>query len=302
MKKWISILVFCLALTEIVAQQQVMFSQYMFNGLAINPAYAGSHDAISMTALARVQWVGIDGAPTTQTFSVHSPVPEKNIGLGGLFVRDNIGVTTQTSFFASYSYRLETSIGILSMGLHAGFSDTQLRYTDLGVDDENLLSDGRSFDPNFGAGIYFQNQKFYGGISIPFLLKNNPQDQGGVSDDIGIQQIQHYYLTAGAIFDLSPLVRVKPNLLVKSVPGAPIEFDLNANVILDDRLWLGMSYRSLDAISLLIEIQLNNQLRLGYAYDITLTELKQISSGSHEVMLNYRFVFPKHKIVTPRYF
>ncbi|MEQ8903722.1 type IX secretion system membrane protein PorP/SprF [Ekhidna sp.] len=302
-KVWCFILLIFGLSVSIHAQQQVMFTQYMFNGLVLNPAYAGSHESISLTALNRIQWVGIDGAPNTQTFSVHSPVPGKNIGLGAFFVRDNIGVTTQNNFFLSYAYRMQMSRGILSFGLQGGFSDTNVSYDDLGIGDSNLSGAESTFKPNFGAGIYYLTDRFYAGASVPYIMRNSSDDEGNsLQSDISTEQIQHYYITSGAVFDLSPLIKLKPSFLIKAVSGAPVEFDLNANVLFDDKLWLGVSYRSFDSIDLLLELQLNTQLRLGYAYDITTSDLRKVNSGSHEIMLNYRFVFAKSKIVTPRYF
>lgn len=302
-RTYLFICVFFITTMSVFAQQQVMFTQYMFNGLVINPAYAGSHEAISATALSRIQWVGVDGAPNTQTFSIHSPVPNRNIGIGGFFVRDNIGVTTENNFFLSYAYRLQTSRGVLSMGLHGGFSSTEINYAELGLSDSNLQGAESSFKPNFGAGIFYSTDRFYAGVASPYIINNKSKSSGNsLQPEIQSDQIQHYYLTTGTIFDISPLVKLKPSILVKIVSGAPIEFDFNANVLLDEKLWLGVSYRSFDSIDLLAELQLNDQFRLGYAYDITTTDLRKVNSGSHEIMINYRFVVNKSKIITPRYF
>lgn len=280
-----------------------MFTQYMFNGLVINPAYAGSHEAISATALSRIQWVGIDGAPNTQTFSIHSPVPNKNIGIGAYFARDKIGVSTENNFFLSYAYRIQMGTGHLAMGLSAGFSNLDVNYAELGLADSNLQGAHSNFKPNFGAGLYYVSDKYYFGASSPYIFKNTSGDaSSNVTSDILTDQIQHYYITGGTIFDLSPIVKLKPSILVKVVSGAPIEFDFNANLLFDEKLWVGLSYRSFDSIDILLELQLNDQIRLGYAYDITTSDLRKVNSGSHEFMLNYRFVFSKSKIVTPRYF
>ncbi len=291
-----------IATLSVTGQQQVMFTQYMFNGLVINPAYAGSHEAISATALSRIQWVGVDGAPNTQTFSIHSPVPNKNIGIGAFFVRDNIGVSTENNFFLSYAYRLKMRHGVLSMGLHGGFSNLEINYSELGLNDANFQGTESRFRPNFGAGLFYSTDRFYAGAASPYIINSKSNNGGNVNSDIQADQIQHYYVTTGAIFDLSPLVKLKPSMLVKIVSGAPIEFDFNANILLDEKLWLGVSYRSFDSIDLLAEFQLNHQFRLGYAYDITTSDLRKVNSGSHEIMVNYRFVFNKSKIVTPRYF
>ncbi len=282
------------------AQQQAMFTQYMFNGLAINPAYAGSHESISATALARIQWVGIDGAPRTQTFSVHSPIPGKNIGLGAFFAHDELGVTEQNTLYLSYAYRMQMSKGTLAFGIQGGLRTSSINYGDLGVNDPNLQSNISESSPNFGAGLFYSTDRFYLGASIPVLMNN--ELGAGDNSDIQSKQIRHFFATAGYVFDLSPVLKLKPSGLIKSVSGAPIEMDINANLIINDLVWFGLSYRSFDSISFLFDLQVNPQLRFGYAYDYTTTNLGQANSGSHEFMINYRFVFAKNKIVTPRYF
>lgn len=282
------------------AQQQAMFTQYMFNGLAINPAYAGSHESISATALARIQWVGIDGAPRTQTFSVHSPIPGKNIGLGAFFAHDELGVTEQNTLYLSYAYRMQMSKGTLAFGIQGGLRTSSINYGDLGVNDPNLQSNISESSPNFGAGLFYSTDRFYLGASIPVLMNN--ELGAGDNSDIQSKQIRHFFATAGYVFDLSPVLKLKPSGLIKSVSGAPIEMDINANLIINDLVWFGLSYRSFDSVSFLFDLQVNPQLRFGYAYDYTTTDLGQANSGSHEFMINYRFVFAKNKIVTPRYF
>ena len=285
----------------VFGQQQAMFTQYMFNGLALNPAYAGSHESISMTALARVQWVGVDGAPNTQTFSAHTPVPGTQAAFGGVFVRDEIGITTQNGFFLSYAYRIKVSDqGTFSMGLQGGISNFDNNYSELGVIDDSPLSGNFSaWKPNFGTGVYFYNQRFYAGVSVPFLLNQELETSDSNNPS---EQIRHYFATAGTVFPISPLVKLKPSILLKMVEGAPIEMDINANLILDETIWIGLSYRSGDSMDALLEFQVSPQFRVGYAYDWTLSDFNQVNSGSHELALNYRLVFPKYKMVTPRYF
>jgi type IX secretion system PorP/SprF family membrane protein len=287
-------------------QQQAMYTQYMFNGLAINPAYAGSHESISATALARIQWIGIEGAPRTETFSIHSPVPGKQIAVGANFSHDQLGVSSQNTFFLTYAYRIEMSKGVLSFGLQGGINNTNVNFGELGVStDPNLQSTLNTFKPNFGVGTYYYNNRFYAGVSIPTVVNQNSKksiQNAGIDYEIPNSQIRHLYMTAGMLFDLSPMVKLKPSLLIKSVLGAPMAMDINANVILDDKLWLGLSYRSFDAISFLLDIQLKPQIKFGYSYDYSVTDLNLINSGSHEFMINYRFVYSKSKIVTPRYF
>ncbi len=287
---------------EAQAQQQAMYTQYMFNGLAINPAYAGSHDALSLTGLARIQWVGIDGAPNTQTFSAHSPVADRS-SLGLFLIHDNIGVTNQYGLYGSYAYRIPIGEGSLSMGLQVGFNSYSIDLNQVSVQntDPNFsVDDAGGLEPNFGAGLFYSTERFYIGASVPHIVNNE-----FLSSDINesnARQYRHYFLTAGLVFDLGPSLKLKPNFLVKAVQGAPVEYDLNANLLIKEVLWVGVSYRTEDAISGLIEMLLTPQLRLGYAYDYTTSELQDFNTGSHELVLNFRFAFDKSKVLSPRYF
>lgn len=285
----------------VLAQQQVMFTQYMFNGLAINPAYAGSHEAISMTAVARKQWVGIDGAPSTQTFSIHSPIKNQRMSLGFLLLHDHIGVTDQTGAYASYAYRIPLAGGQLAFGLQGGLSSYHAEYSKVSVTDPAFSSgDIRLLSPTIGFGMYFNTKRFYAGISVPqlnqtLLDKSNPDSDGRI--------VRHYFATAGYVFDIGPSFKLKPNVLVKIVEGAPVEFDVNANLLIRNVVWVGVSWRSFDSVDALLQIEITPQLQLGYSYDFaTSPVLSRLNNGSHELMLNYKFSFVRNKIVSPRYF
>ena len=289
--------------TTTYAQQHAMYTQYMFNGLALNPAYAGSHGALSITALGRIQWVGIEGAPNTQTFTMHSPVADRS-SLGLFLIHDNIGVTDQYGLYGSYAFRIPTGEkSSLSMGLQVGFNNYNIDLNQITTQnpDPNFSVNGAGgLLPNFGAGLFYSSERFYIGASVPHILTNDL-----ISDDVNdaeARQFRHYFLTAGYVFDLGPSLKLKPNFLVKAVPGAPVSYDINANLLIKEVLWVGFSYRPEDAVSGLIEMLLTPQLRLGYAYDYTTSELQNFSQGSHELMLNFRFAFDKSSVLSPRYF
>lgn len=287
---------------EARAQQQVMFTQYMFNGLAINPAYAGSHGGLSLTALAREQWTGIEGAPSTQTFSAHSPFHQEKIGVGLLVLHDKIGLTEQTGVFTSYAYQiLFEDNKTLSMGLQAGFSHYNSRFSEVSATDPAFANqDVNELQPNFGFGLYYYTPRFYIGTSVPQLAEN-VFDQKKPDSNLNLRR--HYFLTTGFVFTLNESLKLKPNLLVKGVEGAPLELDLNTNLLIKEVIWVGASWRSFSSIDVLLQLQLTKHLQLGYAYDIaTTSELSSINAGSHELMLNYRFGLSKDKIITPRYF
>jgi type IX secretion system PorP/SprF family membrane protein len=285
---------------EVHAQQQVMFTQYMFNGLAINPAYAGSSESLSLTALMREQWTGIDGAPSTQTFSVHSPLKKERVSLGLLFLRDKIGLTKQTGLQGSFAYRIPVSQkGKLAFGIQGGATFYNANLSKVSVTDF-AFNDVRFTQPNIGFGMYYNTDRFYAGISTPQLIetafnKNNP--------DSDSRLVRHYFASTGYVFDVGPMIKLKPNLLIKAVAGAPVELDLNLNVLLRDVVWVGASWRTFDSFDALLQLQLTEQFQVGYAYDFaTTTDLKRVNGGSHEVMINYRMTFTKNKMITPRYF
>ena len=292
--------------TPSYAQQDVQFTQYMFNGLAINPAYAGSRDVFSMTGLFRKQWTGIEGAPVTQTLSAHAPLVKERIGLGLTLVNDKIGVTNNFMMIGSYAFRIKFKKGTLAMGLQAAINQYRADFTDVRFSVDPTSTDPafeeniRKTLPNFGTGIYYNTLKWYVGFSVPQLINWELSD-GSVS---GARQSRHMFLTAGYVFDVSPTVKIRPSFLAKYVSGAPFSVDVNANVWLFDRFALGGSYRIGDAVNLLAEARVNDNISLGYAYDLTLTQLSRHNSGSHEIMLRVEFGLGKNKtkILTPRYF
>ena len=299
----ISILALSLFSRMAWAQQDAMFTQYMFNGLAFNPAYAGSHEAISASFLYRNQWVNVDGAPNTTTFSLHSPLGNERIGLGVQFLSDKIGVSKQKVANISASYILPlTDESNLSFGLSAGmdmieydFNDLELGGTnDVYFDPSNNINDNKA---NVGAGIYYYSKKTFLGLSVPRILQN----EYGKGPSKLIQN-RHLYVYGGHVFDLHPNLKFKPNVLLKTVEKAPLEVDLNANFLFIDRIWAGVSWRSLESVDLLTRVLLTEQLSVGYSYDISTNGLKDYSKGSHEFMLNYLFSFQKKTMLSPRYF
>jgi type IX secretion system PorP/SprF family membrane protein len=291
----------CITAASLYGQQQVMFTQYMFNGLAINPAYAGSHETMSVTALAREQWTGLDGAPSTKTFSVHSPLKKERFSLGFLFLQDKIGVTNQNGVYGSYAYRIPVSKKAnLAFGIQGGATFYNAQYSKVSATDPAFMNDIRVAQPNVGFGVYFNTNRFYAGISLPQLMQTTFSNNSADSDS---KLLRHYFATAGYVFDVSPAVKLKPNLMVKAVNGAPVQFDVNLNALLRDVMWVGFSWRSFDSFDAILQLQLTEQLQVGYSYDFaTTTDLSRVNGGSHELMLNYRFTFTKSKIVSPRYF
>lgn len=275
---------------KISGQHQAHYSQYMFNGLLINPAYAGSKGMLQATALYRSQWTGFPGAPRTATVSLHSTTRNLRNNYGLTFLHDRIGANQRSGFQAAYAYRLDLGAATLAFGLQGGMTvfATDHRLVATTDDGDPLFGNNVSFlIPNAGAGIYLQHERFYLGASMPELLRYKSNLYDRVLGDQNL--FRHYYLTAGCLFPLGRDVKLKPSVLVKHLPGVPFQFDLNTNVILKDLLFLGVSYRTEDAAIGMIEWQLNPQLRLGYAYGTTVGGLQSYNRGTHEFMIGYRF-------------
>ena len=287
------------------AQQVATYSQYMTNALAINPAYAGSHEALSATVLARFQNVGLKGSPNTQTFSIHSPLLNKRVALGMLVIHDQLSVINQTGVHVSYAYRIPVSTknkGVLSFGLQGGLSMYNAEYTDLDVFDPNDVAfsqNVRQSRPNIGAGIFYSTTLTYFGISMPSLL-NNVFDRN--EDFKTVYQSKPIILTGGHVFKVNRMIKLKPNFLFKMIDNRPVEFDLNLNALFDEVVWAGVSYKSSKQVVLLTQIQLTDQIQFGYSYTISAGKIRYVETGSHEAMLNYRFKFIKKGVVSPRYF
>lgn len=293
---------------NLFAQQEAMVSQYMFNGLYINPAYAGSQENFSTTMLFRKQWVRFDGAPSTFTASVDGPLANNKMGIGFTFSHDQIGVQKQTDFGANYSYNIKLGQGKLAFGIRAGLSTfrasvSELTYWDL---DDPIYSPGDIKGvtvPRFGFGIYyFVKDKWYAGFSIPTLMGHEKGLGFSMNIDKSSYLRRHYMLTGGYVFSASENIKLKPSVLFKYIPSAPFQADINFSVMFKDMICAGLSFRTGDALVAMIEYQASNSFRIGYGYDITVSKLRNYSSGSHEIMIGYDFGKENTAIKTPRYF
>lgn len=288
-----------------MAQQNPLYSQYMFNTLAINPAYAGSRNVISATGLYRHQWSGLEGTPQTTTFTIDAPFNQKKFGIGLQVFSDKLGITQTTGGVLSYAYRIRMEKSTLSFGIQgtvgqyrAGLSSVILEPGG-GVSDPAFRNDVNELFYNVGTGVYFNSDRFYAGLSSPQFLNKRVNDSTGVTGNFNLP---HLYLTTGYVLPLGTNFNLKPSILVKAVQGAPMQGDLNMTLWIKDFVAIGAQYRSSAAASGLLEIQATPQIRLGYAYDYSLTSLRNYNSGSHEFMLRYEFGFDRQKYVSPRYF
>ena len=293
----ISILIACLAYMaitapKVLAQSEPMFSQYMLNGLVINPAYAGVHKVTDIALVYRNQWTGISGSPETQTLSLHTLLKDGKSGLGFNLIRDNIGVTSQTIANGSYAYKVPLRKGILSLGLMARLNFINFDFPDLHLQTSNdpvFTGKENTREVSFGAGMFYHTERFFLGLSMPHLTRSDLFSR-------------HWFLHAGYVLEVQPFVKLKPSVLIKYVDGAPLEIDLNATVFWKDKFWLGASLRSFDGVYALTGLNITRQLGIGYAFDLALTDLNAYAKGTHEIMLKYRFSFNKSMILSPRYF
>lgn len=288
------------------AQQQPQFTQYMYNTIAVNPAYAGSRDALSIIGLNRNQWAGFDGGPQTQTLSIHSPLRNEKVGLGLSLIKDKLGYEDFTSVYADFSYTIKTSDKVeLSFGLKGGATyykiDNELynlENPDPYFDENNKFN---RWNMNIGAGALLHSNKWYFGLSAPRIINHDKNS----SDIYKSLDRVHYFMIAGYVFDLSETLKFKPSIVNKYVKGAPLSTDVTANFLFNEKLWLGASYRinnNQRDLGFFADFQVSKQFRIGYAYEIPTGEIRPFTTGSHEILLIYEFKFLKNRLKSPRYF
>lgn len=309
-KKIISALFLSAFCINAQAQQDPMYTHYMYNTLSINPAYAGSRDALTITALHRSQWLNFKGAPMTQTLTLHSPVASKHIGLGLSASNDKIGPTNITSVSGDFAYIIQvTKKSKLALGLKGGINILQADLNSLALDDQNDPTFQNNIrnrvSPGFGAGIYYSRERFYAGVSVPNLIETNYSVLDNVNGTSLIgKSHRHYFFIVGAIFNLADNLAFKPTGLVKATVGSPVQVDVTASFIIIKRLLLGAMYRTGDSFGILAGFDITGQFHIGYSYDWSYgVRTFNYNQGSHEVMLRYDFIFPgKKQIHSPRYF
>jgi type IX secretion system PorP/SprF family membrane protein len=298
------ILLFALMFTGMLsyAQQDAQFTQYMYNTINVNPAYAGSRGALSIFALHRTQWVGLDGAPVTNAVSMNTPINGSNVGLGISIINDRIGPTHENTISADISYFIRTSETFkLSFGIKATgntFDLDQTKLNPVDATDPSLLNFNK-FNPNIGAGVYLHSDKAYVGLSIPNFIESKRYNDNEIA--IFKEKI-NYYLIAGYVFDLEDSIKFKPALLTKMVSGTPLQVDVSGNFMFNDRFVVGVAYRWSAALSAMVGFQISDGLFIGYGFDNETTNLKNYNSGSHEVFLRYEIFNNLSKITTPRFF
>ena len=296
--------------SNVFSQQDAQYTQYIYNAVAINPGYAGTRGVLSVVGLHRTQWVGVDGAPRTQTLSVHSPIGLGRVGLGGNVIQDEIGPVSETYLNADFSYTIQTSTkGNLSLGLKGGARIFNVDFNKLNrsdVNDPAFTSIDGQISPTFGLGAYYHTDKFYFGLSAPNVLETEHLDvtdtnQISTAASVARERI-NFYLSSGYTFDLTDNIKFKPAGLVKLVSGAPLQVDVSANFLFNEKFTVGAAYRWSAAISAIAGFQISDSTFIGLAYDRETTELAELNDGSYEILLRFELFRKYDKLFTPRFF
>ena len=284
------------------AQHNPQFTHFMFNKLVYNPAYAGDREALAASAVYRNQWLGIDGAPTTLNFNVHTPFAGKKAAIGLSVVADKIGIVNTTFANISYNYRVpvgetaKLSIGLSGRIEHGRLDFSQVNAADVGDD---FITDGitNNIRPNFGLGVFLSNKNYYVGVSIPTVLQNSLYSEGGFES-----VYRTYYAMGAIILNISDQVKFKPSVLLSYNTNAPFDIDLNASFLLMDAFWIGGTWRLDDSVDAILQYQFTPNLRAGMAFDFTTSELRSYTAGGYEIMLEYIFEKGNKQLKNIRYF
>jgi type IX secretion system PorP/SprF family membrane protein len=312
MKKIIAILTMILVLSEMKAQQDPQFTHYMYNTISVNPGYAGSRGNLTIGGLYRNQWIGLAGAPTTQTVYLHSPIFNENNGAGLSIVNDRIGPINQTFAYADYAYHIRLAAKVkLALGLKAGFNFFQPNgIKDLTTTDPksaNTIADAtvqNVIAPNFGTGAYLYGERFYVGVSVPRFIKSKlPTYKVGPTGVVKeITETRHIFTILGFVLPLNETIKLKPTFLSKITQNSPMSIDATAEFLFNDKFSLGAGYRHTDALCALVGFNFSPQLKAGISYDYNLSKLNRYNSGSIEAMLQYDLFRKVDKVKSPRYF
>lgn len=330
-KRYIILMLLCWSFVSAFGQQDPMFTSYQFNSLVFNPAYAGSNEHLTLNLIHRQQWLGFDGAPTTQSLLAHSPLKNERVGLGLSLMNDKIGATNTFNVAGAYAYRMlvgKKKNMKLSLGLQASMANWRGDWSALTVEhgsDPSFQQNISRWMPNFGAGVYLSGKRFYAGLGVPRLLENDLRQAKNDAVDFYGKTYRHLYTSLGGIFPLDgEQIVFRPSLLLKSTGlfssfkhdgetqniGAPTALNVDASVFFRQTFWVGVSYRtaiqtqksSNDSAALWIAWYLRNGLRLGASYDFTLSKLQKAGGNSFEVMVGYEFDIKVKQVASPRYF
>lgn len=276
-------------ISTVIGQQQAQFTQYVDNMVYYNPAYAGSHEGMSISALHRQQWAGFDGAPMSTTFGLHTPLI-KNLGFGVSMLNDKVGPINSTWANVSVSYTVNfENRGKLAFGINGGFNllnGNLLNLHQMNAGDQSLnVQYSNDFKPNFGAGVYYHSEKWFAGFAVPHIL-DNAKDIGDILNEDFMAQ-RHYYLMFGGYIPANEILKLRPSAMLKITENAPFALDMSLAFILYDKLWLGANYRLIESAGIFAQYQISNQFKIGYAFEYSTTKLRSHNAGTHELMISY---------------
>jgi len=306
MKKAVLFLVFAVLISltsPVKAQYDPLYNQYNFDQLMLNPAYAGVHDIMTTSLLVRAQWYNFGGAPTTATLTGHTSLGNNKAGVGATIINETYGVNNNTEVYAAFSYKINFGRSTLSAGIQGGYLNYSYNYGDLNLDVQddpvfNPLNETVS-QPNFGFGLWYFTDDYYVGFSVPRILQVDVDTDGG---DPSSRYSRHYYVSAGGMITLNPTLKIKPYTLIRLVDGIPGSIDIGANLLIRELIWAGALFRDFGAIALMAQIELNDQLRLGYSLELATNEITTQSLGTHELMLTFDLAVFSQQVLKRRYF
>jgi type IX secretion system PorP/SprF family membrane protein len=282
---------------HLMGQLFPLSDHYVYNALVINPAFAGCHDALSATISYRNQWVGFKDAPKSYMLSIHTPIYNDRIGLGLLIDNNSIGIFHETNFIGNYAYRVELYDGKLALGLGFGITAYNIAWNELDATDEDdvllVNNPASAVLPTFSLGAYYYTRKYFIGISLPMLLSHEIDQSTGKYKIKNNFSEYNYFFTGGYEVGISPQVKLLPSILIKYHPDNDIQIDINAQIILKDRIWMGIGYRNKNTLIGMLQCQINYQLRMAYSYDFDLGSIGKYRNGSHEIVLNYTFKYAR---------
>lgn len=296
------------------AQQDAQYTQFMFNKLSLNPGYAVSTDYACISCLHRSQWVGLEGAPSSQSINARVPFLKKKVAFGASINHDAIGPSDSWNFSLIYAYRFPLAKGNLGVGMQGTLRSLRINWNDTEAINsaDGMIPVGTTAKtiPNFGVGVYYQDKTYYVGLSVPHLLHDDLSNYNYLFSTSDLNRSErHVFLMGGAVLKLSNSVKFKPSVLFKYVRNTPFDMDLNASFIFYDRFWAGLTYRlgglhnSVgESLDLVVQFQFSSMIRLGLAYDYSLSKVRKYNSGTYEIMLEYCLDPGQDKLTNPRYF
>jgi type IX secretion system PorP/SprF family membrane protein len=297
------LLIFIFSFAPVKAQYDPLYNQYNFDQLMLNPAYAGVHDILTTSLLYRAQWAGFEGAPQTATLTGHTSLGNNKAGVGATIISERYGVNNNTEVYGAFSYKINFGRSTLSAGISGGYLNYSYNYGDLNLDVQddpvfNPLNETVS-QPNFGFGLWYFTDDYYLGISVPRILQVDVDTDGG---DPSSRYSRHYYVSAGGMITLNPTLKIKPYTLVRLVDGIPGSIDIGANLLIRELIWAGILFRDFGAIALMGQMEINDQLRLGYSLELATNEITTQSAGTHEIMLTFDLAVFSQQVLKRRYF